>query len=419
MSGSAVPRTLPRLLSGVRVGAGPLSYADHLRIHGSLPDASAASLVQLVEQSGLRGRGGAGFPTGAKLRAVLAAARRKPVVVANGTEGEPLSFKDKLLLRAAPHLVLDGLVLAAGAVGADTAYLAVGHGARSEILAVREALAQRRGERVVIRVEEAPDGFVAGEETALVAWLSGRAAKPTNTPPRPAERGVRGRPTLVQNVETLAHLSLIARFGPSWFRELGSEDEPGSALVTLQGAVRRPGVYEVALGTPIPELVSQAGGPSGPPTAVLVGGYFGTWLRATEAREARLLDGSLAPLGARLGARTILMLAAGTCGLAETARIARYLADESAGQCGPCVHGLAALAGGFERLAEPGERSADVPQLRAWLGQVLGRGACRHPDGAVGLLGSALRVFADEVAEHAAGRCSAAQRRVSAPGAAA
>lgn len=416
MTAAALPAGgLPRVLAGVRLGGQTPSLADHLRRHGPLPDASPDELVGAVEASGLRGRGGAGFPTGAKLRAILEQ-RRGPVVVGNGTEGEPLSLKDKLLLRSAPHLVLDGLALAAAAVGAETGFLAVARSARGELLAVRRALEERRrsrSDRVAVRLAEVPDAFVAGEESALVAWLSGKPAKPTAVPPRPFERGVRGRPTLVQNVETLAHLALIARHGPAWFRELGTADEPGSALVTLQGAVRRSGVYEVPLGFGVRDLVALAGGATAPPAAVLIGGYFGTWLTASAARDAVLLDERLAGLGAALGARTILVLPAGACGLAETARIARYLADESAGQCGPCVHGLAALAGGFERLAQPGR--ADVAQLRSWLGQVLGRGGCRHPDGAVRFLESALHVFADEIEEHARGRCSASRRRVRNP----
>jgi NADH:ubiquinone oxidoreductase subunit F (NADH-binding) len=405
---AAANTNLPRLLAGVRLGGQAPSLAEHERRHGPLPSAPGEALVALVEESGLRGRGGGGFPTAVKLRAVRAG--RRPVVVANGAEGEPLSLKDKLLLRAAPHLVLDGLTVAAAAIGAGVGFVAVARSARGELHVLRRALDERRAEvdRVSIRLVEVPDAFVAGEETALVGWLSGKPARPTAVPPRPFERGVRGRPTLVQNVETLAHLALIARHGARWFRELGTADEPGSTLVTLQGAVRRAGVYEVPLGLGLRDLVSLAGGATAPPAAVLVGGYFGTWLTAATARDAVLLDERLAPLDAALGARTILLLPSGVCGLAETARIARYLADESAGQCGPCVHGLAALAGGFERLAEPG--ASDVARLHSWLDQVLGRGGCRHPDGAVRFLRSALRVFADELEAHAAGRCCAARR---------
>jgi NADH:ubiquinone oxidoreductase subunit F (NADH-binding) len=328
-------------------------------------------------------------------------------VVANGSEGEPLSRKDKALLGCVPHLVLDGAALAATAVGADEVVVAVGQGAARERSALTRAVAERTGrglDRVRFQVAAAPEGFVVGEETALLSWLSGRAAKPTLVPPRPSERGMRGRPTLVQNVETLAQLALVARYGPEWFRELGTDAEPGSALVTLSGAVSRPGVYEVGLGMPIRDLVEWAGGTTEPVSAYLIGGYFGSWVAAADAERAALLDSQLTPLGASLGARTLFLLSGRVCGVVETARLARYLATESAGQCGPCVHGLDAIAGGLERLARP-ER-VDLARLERWLEQVRGRGACRHPDGAVRLIASAFQVFAREVELHAVGRCS-------------
>jgi NADH:ubiquinone oxidoreductase subunit F (NADH-binding) len=402
----AAPRALlPRLLAAVREDGSRVPFDEHLAVHGVPPARLGGRLIDLVEASGLTGRGGAAFPTATKLRAV-AAQRGRKFVVANGTEGEPLSRKDKALLRCVPHLVLDGAALAAAAVGADEVVVAAGQGAARERSALMHAVAERtsRGlDRVRFEVAAAPDGFVVGEETALLSWLSGRAAKPTLVPPRPAERGLHGRPTLVQNVETLAQLGLVARYGPEWFRELGTDAEPGSVLVTLSGAVSRPGVYEVGLGMPIRELVELAGGTAEPVSAYLIGGYFGSWVAAADAERAALLDSQLVPLGASLGARTLFVLPARVCGIVETARLARYLARESAGQCGPCVHGLDAIAVGLERLAR---REPADSRLERWLEQVRGRGACRHPDGAVRLIASALDVFAREVELHAAGRCS-------------
>jgi NADH:ubiquinone oxidoreductase subunit F (NADH-binding) len=400
---------VPRLLAGARGGA--MSLPEHVRRHGPLP--LDPRLVGLVEASGLRGRGGAGFPTGRKLRAV-AEAERRPVVVANGTEGEPVSRKDEALLEHVPHLVLDGAVAAAVAVGAREAVVAVGAGAAGAIAAVGTALderARRRHDPVSIRLAVAPEGFVTGEETALVNWLGGGPAKPTFTPPRPFERGLRGAPTLVQNVETLAHVALIARFGPDWFRGLGTPDEPGSALVTLGGAVRQPGVHEIPLGLPLRELLERTGGVTAPVSAFLVGGYFGTWIASDEARPLALSDASLAKVGASLGARALFVLPADACGLVETARVARYLADESAGQCGPCVHGLDSIAAALEQAARGGSRSAEAAgALQRWLDQVRGRGACRHPDGAVRFVESGLRVFAAELERHRRGSCAGTGR---------
>jgi NADH:ubiquinone oxidoreductase subunit F (NADH-binding) len=256
-----------------------------------------------------------------------------------------------------------------------------------------------------------PDGFVSGEETALVRAVSGGPAKPTLQPPRPSERGVIGAPTLVQNVETLAHLALIARFGADWFRALGTDAEPGSTLVTLSGAVGRPGVYEAPLGLPLSDVLAWAGGPTEPLSAVLVGGYFGTWIAADDIPRLRLLDSDLRTVGAALGARALVALPRSACGLVETAAVVRYLAQESAGQCGPCVHGLAAIATAFERLAARERGGPDpVAQLERWTTQVAGRGACRHPDGAARLVQSALRVFAGEVDTHRSLRCRGKRR---------
>ena len=228
--------------------------------------------------------------------------------------------------------------------------------------------------------------------------VEGAAAKPTLKPPFPFERGLGGAPTLVQNTETLAHLALIARFGAGWFRSLGTEAEPGSALVTLSGAVTRPGVYEIELGTPLSEVVAQAGGTQEPVNAFLVGGYFGAWTR-DEQLQLTAANG--------LGAGVVIALPASACALRVSARVARYLADASAGQCGPCRHGLPALATGLERIVA-GEGGDRRDTLNRWARQVSGRGACRHPDGAARFVQSTLSVFADEIATHLRnGRCTA------------
>ena len=402
------PTGLPRLLAGVRDDGVAESLGSHVRRYGARREAVRGDeLISTVEASGLTGRGGASFPAGTKLRAV-ADRRRRPIVLVNGAEGEPASGKDRALLHAVPHLVLDGAVLAAEAVGAREVVIVVAPRPALEQQALAAAIAERESNRidapVSIRVVAAPTGFVAGEETALIRFLNGGPAKPTFTPPRPFERGMGGAPTLVLNVETFAHVALIARFGGDWFRELGTTREPGSTLVTVTGAVGRPGVHEVGLGTGFAALIDEAGGLSAPVSAFLVGGYFGTWLRAEAVLKLRLLDVDLAPHGAALGARAIVALPADACAVHEIARVARYLASESAGQCGPCVHGLAAIADGVERVAAG--KGDDRAQLARWVDVVRGRGACRHPDGATRFVASALDLFADEVELHLQrGRC--------------
>lgn len=388
MSAASAPETSTRrLLSGIRADGRMLSLAEHRRLHGPL-QVDGRSLVELVDRSGLRGRGGGCFPTARKLAAVRSAGSRA-VVVVNGAEGEPPAGKDKVLLAYQPHLVLDGAVAAARAVRARDVIVAVHQVVLPQ---VERAIAERDDQKIDLRAVAVPDRFVAGEETALVQFLNGGPALPTFTPPRPFERGVRGLPTLVQNAETLAHLALIARHGPDWFRAVGDEDQPGTVLVTLSGAVREAGVYEVATGYALSALLADAGGTAGEPQAFLIGGYFGTWVPAA-AIDVPLANRYLARHGAALGAGAIRVLARGKSGLGETAKILRYLADESAGQCGPCVHGLPAIADDFARLASR-DRTVDRNRLDRRLGVIAGRGACRHPDGAVRLAVSALQVFA-------------------------
>jgi NADH:ubiquinone oxidoreductase subunit F (NADH-binding) len=356
-----------------------------------------------VERSGLTGRGGAGFPTARKLAAIRSQRGSRAVVIANGTEGEPASAKDKVLLARSPHLVLDGAAVAAQLAGARQAFIVV-H--RSVTGMVARAVAERVGsvaDGVRFTVVTAAGGFVAGEASAVVHWIGRGIATPTARPPRLTERGLGGAPTLLQNVETLAHLALVARYGAGWFRSAGTPDEPGSMLVTVLGAVREPSVLEIAIGTPVGEVLALAGGPSRPLQALLLGGYFGTWVAATAAAPAPFSAAGLADLGAGVGAGLIAALPDDACGLAETARLARYLAGESAGQCGPCVFGLDAIAGQVTRLAE--RHDADLAALNRWLGQVRGRGACSHPDGVVHMIASALDLFADELREHARGWC--------------
>lgn len=395
--------SVSRLLRGLHTDGTPIDMSEHLHLHGPLPGRlDDRSLLDAVGRSNLRGRGGGGFPTALKLRAV-ASGRGRKIVLANGVEGEPLSGKDKVLLRYVPHLVLDGVEVAAQAVGADRAIVAVSESA-GELPVLQQALRERAGaKRVEIRIAAVQETFVAGEETALINAVGGGPPRPTATPPRPFERGVDGRPTLVQNVETLAQLALIARHGAAWFQEVGTREEPGTALVTLSGAVRLPGVYEVPLGTPLRELVEEAGGATQQPRAMLIGGYFGTWLDAHTALAGELSDASLGVVGAMLGARVVAVLPEGSCALAEVARVSRFLADESAGQCGPCVHGLDAIAQAIDSLAQGRSLDGDL-RVRRWLDQVEGRGACHHPDGAARFVRSALDVFADEVALHSRSR---------------
>ncbi|HLW18446.1 MAG TPA: NADH-ubiquinone oxidoreductase-F iron-sulfur binding region domain-containing protein, partial [Actinomycetota bacterium] len=308
-----------------------------------------------------------------------------------------------LLLAYLPHLVIDGAVAAAGAVGADEVIVCVPRGARAAAESVQRAVWERsssRSKEPRISVELVPERYVAGEESALVHWLNGGPAKPTFIPPRPFQKGVRGRPTLVQNVETLAGISLVARYGSAWYRAIGDTQEPGTRLVTISGAVERPGVYEVPCGMTVASLVEHAGGASAV-QAFLFGGYFGSWIEAERAWQLPLTESALRHASGALGCGVVVALPSESCGVLETARIARYLSNETAGQCGPCVHGLGALARDLELLAAGARPNAD--RLQRWIDQVKGRGACHHPDGALRFITSAMRVFSDDAARHRRG----------------
>ncbi|HVV11932.1 NADH-ubiquinone oxidoreductase-F iron-sulfur binding region domain-containing protein [Amycolatopsis sp.] len=379
----------------------------HQRLSGPVP--WRRQLVPELREAGLTGRGGAGFPVWRKLSVV--AQGRSAVVIGNGAEGEPASSKDETLLLRAPHLVLDGLQLAAEAVRAAGAYLYVPAGPVSE--SVRAALAERvarNWDAIPVAVVHSPEGFLSGQESAVVAAIEGRPAVPADRLELTVRSGVRGRPTLVQNVETLAHIAQIARYGAGWFRRRGTAAEPGTFLVTVSGAVRTPGVHEVAIGTPLDAVLALAGGPSADLRAVLVGGYHGTWVPAANVGIS-LSRNELGAIGGSPGAGVAVALDTDHCGLSAAADVVGYLAGQSARQCGPCLNGLPAMARALRTLAA-GESTPDVPGRVGWLADLVdGRGACHHPDGAARFVRSTLAVFGDEVAWHLRGECAARRKK--------
>ena len=405
---------LSRLTIGWQDNDRAATLRQHVATYGPAPRIDRRSRPSLVDQvvaSGLTGRGGAGFPTGLKMRAV--ASKRGPaVIVANGMESEPASEKDQALLARAPHLVLDGIALAADAVGAREAHLCLPRTRDWLIDSVLGAVAERQRhglDPVPISVHDLPHHYVSSEETSLVHWLNGGEAKPTNTPPRPYERGVGKRPTLVDNVETLAHVALIARYGAEWFRGAGRGDATGTMLTTVTGAVAEPGVFEIEAGAGVGEVLAMAG-TDVEADAVLIGGYFGTWHDISEIASLPFTPAGLSPAGGSSGAGVVFVLAPAACGLGEAARILRYLASQSAQQCGPCLYGLPAIADDLAQLAARRPEGDPLGRMQRRFGQITGRGACRHPDGAVRMAASALQAFAADAHAHARGRQCLASR---------
>ena len=378
-----------RLFAG-RSGSERLDRAGHLATHGPLPGSDLERLLTHLDGIGsLAGRGGAGFSFAAKLRALAPGARR---VVVNGTESEPASRKDRVLLDHAPHLVLDGLLAVAAAVDASEVVVAVHDAATAA--RVSRAVAERPDARRV-KVRPIGGGFVAGEARAVVRALDGGPALPPGRRTPPTATG-----TLVSNVETFAQVALLLRMGPHRFADTGTPDEPGTTLLTVGGAVTRPGVVEVPLGTPLGIVLAAAGAPEHP-QAVVTGGYHGSWLAPIP--DIRLSRAGLRSAGGTLGAGVLLVLDQGTCALGELARVTQWLAAQSARQCGPCFFGLPALAADVAALA------AGRPAVGATLGHaraVTGRGSCAHPDGAARFVTSGVHLLHDETDTHLAhGHC--------------
>ncbi len=319
-------------------------------------------------------------------------------------EGEPASSKDQLLLTRAAHLVLDGAQYLATLCDSDRIVVCVPASRVAVATAVRHAMHERRRHRYARVREEVvrpPDRFIAGEESALVNWIESARSVPVFRPDKGIPLRIKKRPALVHNTETLAHIALIARHGPDPFRARGMAEEPGTCLVTLSGAVAHPGVVEVDKGTALWDIALRSQ-PVEPIKALLIGGYGGTWVGPGHF-ETPYASIPLRTIGATLGVGIIVALGESSCGLAESSRIVRYLADQSAGQCGPCVYGLPAIADDMGLLAS-GQGDGDLlARLDRRLREVNGRGACRHPDGAVGLVRSALTVFAADVAAHSRG----------------
>jgi NADH:ubiquinone oxidoreductase subunit F (NADH-binding) len=392
-----------------RILGHPTDLSGHVAALGPVPLPSKAprtwreEFVSVLEASGLPGRGGGGFPAAIKL-AVAHGAGGRGVVVVNGMEGEPASDKDKLLLIRSPHLVLDGAQLMAAAAGARQVTVCVPEGRDHVAAAVATAMAERANTEHAPTPEtlvRPPDRFVAGEESALAAWLESGASLPAFRPDKGMALRIGRQAALVHNAETLAHVAMIARSGPDAFRAHGLVEDPGTCLVTISGAVENPGVVEVDRGTPVIDIARRAT-PRQTPQALLVGGYGGAWV-APEHFATPYASLSLRAVGSSAGVGVVVVLGPDACGLAESARIAHYLAGQSAGQCGPCVYGLPAIADDLARLAWGRVDVALTARLDRRLQEVNGRGACRHPDGAVQLVRSALSVFAADVRVHADG----------------
>ena len=401
------PRSLPRLFAGATTR--PLTLAEHEAMYE--PNGVVTSLSDELEASGLLGRGGAGFPTTRKV-ALLRSQRGHKYVVVNGMEGEPAAHKDNRLLSTNPHLVLDGAEMLAQMIGASRIAICVSRDNPTVVNHVERAIHERARRNLrgpAIDLHTPPWRYVAGEESALVHWLDDKESLPQYRPGRPHILRIGHGPVLVDNAETCANVALIGRYGAQWFRTLGTPEHPGSAVVSITGAVARPSVLEVNLGTPIATILATAGADTAP-QAVLLGGYGGAWLRGDQIHTPFSND-ALAPLDLSVGAGILAVLPRQACGVAEAHRVVRWMAHESARQCGPCAFGLPALAEDLLAVVRGGRDAvAAVARLKDRCGVIEGRGACRHPDGVVRFVRSSLETFASDINHHLQGAPCAGAR---------
>jgi NADH:ubiquinone oxidoreductase subunit F (NADH-binding) len=395
------PGLEPRLLR-----QGGEDYAEYRDSGGYRPLDDPDGLLSQIDLSGILGRGGAAFPLAVKLKTVRANGVEAggAVVVANGEEGEPASIKDRWLLRHRPHLVLDGLRLAATMVSAERAHLYVSDRCAAE--SVQSALAEIDQDvlgGLSISVFTVDPGYVAGEETAAVRALNGGPAKPTDKPPRPFEEGVGHLPTMVSNVETLALVPFIARHGAEAFRAQGTSASPGTFLATISGAGRPAALYELPHGLAFTDLLEFHGVPSDQVHGVLMGGYFAGLLNR-DVLDITLDHESLRRLDSGMGCGAITVLTE-DCPVAVAASVMAYFDRENAGQCGSCFNGTAAMSAVTEALRDGVASNEDLARLERWSVVLRGRGACATLDAATNVASSLLSAFPQVVDRHLNNDC--------------
>jgi NADH:ubiquinone oxidoreductase subunit F (NADH-binding) len=377
------------------------SYEDYSAAGGysRLPAGGRSATEAMVEvesilaSADLRGRGGAAFPTLVKLRSVAAAAREQGVpaaVVANGAEGEPLSYKDRYLMRYRPHTVLDGALLAAAAVGAEIVHIYVADvAAMAAMTAAIGELDVKRGEGPVLRPFTAQDTYVAGEETAAVRAINTGIARPTDKPPRPYQRGVGDAPTLVLNVETLAWLARAAMPGTP---------AADAFLATVSGAGLPPRLYELPTGLRLGEVVRDFTGRDSSRWNVVMGGFFGGILPVWPRLE--LSFDAVRDRGSSLGCGSLHLVDASVCPVKVVADVVSYFAEHNARQCRSCMSSSEGIAATLASMGRPSPGAGLESKLPRWSSVLRGTGACAVPDGVAVLLRTLLRHYPQVVSRH-------------------
>ncbi len=408
--------------------AGPVSFKAYRKAEGYralekvLREYKPQDVVNEIKRSGLRGRGGAGFPTGKKWEMVATHPLPDRYLVCNAGEHEPGTFKDRYLLRVNPHQLLEGIAIAAYAVGAKESHLFINRSFQEEIGIVEDAIHEARkngmlGEKILggdfscdIQVFLGPDTYVSGEETAMIESMQGRPAMPKHKPPYyPTAYGLYGKPTVVNNVETLSNVPHILLRGADWFKSFGTPASPGTMLFSISGDVNRPGVYELPLGIPLRRLIDEHGGGlrgNHELKAVYPGGPSHAFLTAKEIDVPLDFD-SLRALGSGLGSAGVIVLDETNCMVEQTMKFSGFFEVESCGQCPPCKMGTHYLHQILDKIESGRGKPEDLQTLKQLSGFVKGRGDCTLITGASVTVESSLRHFMPEFEAHIReGRCT-------------
>jgi NADH-quinone oxidoreductase subunit F len=380
-------------------------------VTGMTPEA----VIDAIDRSGLRGRGGAGFPTARKWRVVRATEAAGKYIICNGDEGDPGAFMDRMLMESFPYRVIEGMMIAAYAVGANTGYLYVRAEYPFAVRRLREALRRCHDFGLLgnggfkLEVFEGAGAFVCGEETAMLESMEGHRGIPRLKPPYPAEQGYRGMPTLINNVETFANVPWIIRHGADAYAAIGSATSKGTKVFALAGKIKRGGLIEVPMGITIREVVHDIGGgtPDGTPfKAVLIGGPSGGCVPADLA-DTPIDYESLTKVGAIMGSGGLIVLDRNDC----MVQMARYFLEfcqcESCGKCTFCRIGTRRLLDILERLCKGHGKPADLDELTTLSDMVCRASLCGLGKTAPNPVLSALRYFRDEFEAHLHGRCPA------------
>lgn len=403
--GGTVPLDLPAYIE----------RGGYQALRKAVAELSPENVLEEVKRSGLRGRGGAGFPTGRKWELAAQKKGLKKYVCCNAAEGEPGTYKDRTLIRTNPHQLIEGVAIAAYAVGADEAYIFLKESFQQEYEILDKAVSDASqagllGEQIfgtpfclTVHIFKGPNVYIAGEETAMLEAIEGRRARPKQKPPfYPIQHGLFGKPTLVNNAETLSNIPPIFRNGADWFSKLGHPKSPGTMLFTIGGEVNRPGVYELPLGTPLRNLIFEYGGgisgqrrlkavfPGGPSQALLV----------EKDLDVTLDFESLKERGSGLGTGAVMVLSDTTCIVSTALYFSSFFMQESCGQCPPCKLGTIHMTQILEKIEQGKGEDKDLRALQQVFGLIRGRGYCDLINSSVRSVESTLKHFKEEYEAH-------------------